>query len=204
VCGGVGTANQCGCRPRSCVQAGTSCGPADDGCGGAVDCGDCPDGQTCGGGGTLGQCGCSASCAGKLCGESDGCAGTCESGSGCCTPACAGKLCGEPNGCGGTCKSGSGCCAPSCNNKDCGASDGCGGTCAGPCPGWEQCSNKQCICPFPLSNGICLPSCGMLLATQGVPNGSCCAIGCQPGTLVGGPGATYDCNYCCAGVATCQ
>ena len=72
---------------------------------------------------------CQPSCAGKLCGASDGCGGTCKSGSGCCAPSCASKLCGASDGCGGTCKSGSGCCTPSCTGKSCGASDGCGGTC---------------------------------------------------------------------------
>ncbi len=30
------------CAPQSCAQAGVSCGPAPDGCGGALDCGECP------------------------------------------------------------------------------------------------------------------------------------------------------------------
>lgn len=52
---------------------------------------------------------CVPSCAGKVCGKSDGCGGTCKAGSGCCTPSCAGKPCGGADGCGGACSVGSGC-----------------------------------------------------------------------------------------------
>ena len=45
------------CVPHSCAFQGKSCGPANDGCGGMLDCGNCPPPSTCGGGGTPSQCG---------------------------------------------------------------------------------------------------------------------------------------------------
>jgi hypothetical protein len=39
------------CTPRTCMAAGANCGPIGDGCGGMLNCGTCPAGQTCGGGG---------------------------------------------------------------------------------------------------------------------------------------------------------
>jgi hypothetical protein len=44
-----------GCGPKTCKELGRSCGPASDGCGVELDCGECPAGQTCGLDGT---CGC--------------------------------------------------------------------------------------------------------------------------------------------------
>src|SRR5262249_10288700 len=41
VCGGGGTANQCGCTPKTCVSLSLSCGPANNGCGMMLDCGNC-------------------------------------------------------------------------------------------------------------------------------------------------------------------
>jgi hypothetical protein len=45
------------CTPVTCQQLGFNCGPAGNGCGGALNCGTCNPPQTCGGGGTPGQCG---------------------------------------------------------------------------------------------------------------------------------------------------
>jgi hypothetical protein len=59
-CGGGGTPFKCGaptCTPRTCSDAGANCGKVADGCGGLLDCGSCPTGQTCGGGGTANVCG---------------------------------------------------------------------------------------------------------------------------------------------------
>jgi hypothetical protein len=54
------------CTPRTCAAAGVDCGPASDGCGGALSCGTCPSGQYCGGGGP-GKCGNTASCTPQTC-----------------------------------------------------------------------------------------------------------------------------------------
>jgi acid phosphatase type 7 len=45
------------CVPRTCSVAGKACGTQDDGCGTALSCGVCADGETCGGSGTLNLCG---------------------------------------------------------------------------------------------------------------------------------------------------
>ncbi len=61
-CGGGGVAGQCGntgiapdggviCTPATCSSLGYNCGPAGDGCGGALNCGTCTNPQYCGGGG---------------------------------------------------------------------------------------------------------------------------------------------------------
>jgi len=60
----------------------------------------------------------------------------------------------------------------------------------------------SCIGGFPEFKKVgskCLPSCGHLLNMKGIPNAGkgCCSKGCK-GTTGGGPGASYDCTYCCA------
>ncbi len=45
------------CVPLECDKIGAECGWLADGCGGEIDCGDCPPGQTCGGGGEPYRCG---------------------------------------------------------------------------------------------------------------------------------------------------
>jgi hypothetical protein len=72
------------CVPKTCAQLNSNCGIQGDGCGGVLDCGNCPSPQVCGGGGP------------SKCGNLDG---------GSCTPkSCAalGAECGvQGNGCGG-------------------------------------------------------------------------------------------------------
>jgi hypothetical protein len=115
-CGGGGVAGQCGypdggsCIALSCHEQNISCGPAGDGCGNVIQCGNCTAPQTCGGGGTPSQCGVAdagacvpLSCAaqGIACGPAgDGCGnlqqcGTCSGGQ-----TCGGG--GTPGQCGGT------------------------------------------------------------------------------------------------------
>jgi hypothetical protein len=53
VCGGGGAPNVCGspaCTCLNCARSGFNCGVIGDGCGGLMNCGTCPQGQTCGGG----------------------------------------------------------------------------------------------------------------------------------------------------------
>lgn len=40
--------NRCGCSPSSCAAQGAQCATIDDGCGHALNCGECPSGQLCG------------------------------------------------------------------------------------------------------------------------------------------------------------
>jgi hypothetical protein len=44
------------CEPQTCEDQNFECGPADDGCGGTILCGTCPEGEMCGGGGVPHQC----------------------------------------------------------------------------------------------------------------------------------------------------
>lgn len=64
---GSSTAEGGSCSPKTCVQLEAMCGTVPDGCGGTIDCGSCPAGQTCGGGG-INQCGSSA-CVPKTCAQ---------------------------------------------------------------------------------------------------------------------------------------
>ena len=62
-CGGAGVPGQCGsidagmCAPTTCSAQSIECGPAGDGCGNLLDCGNCSGNQTCGIGATAGKCG---------------------------------------------------------------------------------------------------------------------------------------------------
>lgn len=108
-CGNLGPvtdAGTAGCVPRTCAQVGATCGPAGDGCGGQIECGECRAPTTCGGGGIPSACGggcVSRTCAGAgaNCGPvADGCGGALECGS-CARPdICGGG--GTPSVCGST------------------------------------------------------------------------------------------------------
>jgi hypothetical protein len=63
-CGGGGVKNLCGaprdpnCKAITCEQmGGRLCGRVGDGCGGSLECGECPGGATCGGAGLPNVCG---------------------------------------------------------------------------------------------------------------------------------------------------
>ena len=223
-CGGGGVTGQCGkpdggaCFPQSCGQQGLSCGPAGDGCGGVIQCGDCSGGMTCGGGGINGQCGipdagacrpqsCSAqniACgpAGDGCGKAIEC-GSCPSGQTCGGAGVNGQ-CGIPDT--------GGCTPRSCSaqNIGCGpAGDGCGNaTQCGSCPAGQTCGgagvNGQCGAPgagacTPLScsaqNIGCGPAgdgCGNQIQCGPCPTGQACGAGGvngQCGAPDGGGGA---------------
>jgi len=122
-CGGGGTPSVCGtgtgmqtnpdggtmsnCVPRTCAQAGASCGPVADGCGNLLACGNCVSPQTCGGGGTPSVCGGMSLCVPRTCAQAnagcgmvgDGCGNLIDCG-GCTLPAICGGA-GVPNQCGG-------------------------------------------------------------------------------------------------------
>jgi len=95
------------CTATACVQPGGQyCGVVPNGCGGLIDCGDCPTGQTCGGGDVAHLCGSSSctpiSCAGtgyQYCGRiGDGCGHALD-----CPDCTGGATCGgggTPNVCG--------------------------------------------------------------------------------------------------------
>jgi hypothetical protein len=172
-CGGGGTPGVCGytvpdggnpCTPRTCQQQGFTCGPAGDGCGGALNCGTCTAPQTCGGGGTPGVCGGTSGCVPATCAQlgfncgpaGDGCGGTLACGT-----------CASPLSCGGGGTPGQ-CGQPACVPKTCAelgyncgpAGDGCGGLIAscGSCQSPEVCG-----APTP---GVC--GTGNLISDGGV------------------------------------
>ncbi len=154
-CGGGGTANVCGvappppCQPTTCEALGATCGRMGDGCGGTLECGTCPTGQTCGGGGTANVCGApppppcqptTCAAAGASCGPlPDGCGrtlecGTCPTGQTCGGGGTA-NVCGAPP-------------PPPCQPTTCAAAgascgplpDGCGGILeCGTCPEGQTC-----------------------------------------------------------------
>ncbi len=114
-CGGGGVPGHCGapdagtCMPETCAQQHIGCGPAGDGCGNELMCGDCTAPQTCGGGGVPGQCGAidGGTCVAQTCASQhiscgpagDGCGNLLMCGSCSGTQTCGGG--GTPGQCGG-------------------------------------------------------------------------------------------------------
>jgi hypothetical protein len=203
-CGGGGQAGMCGvsgggldaspaCTPKTCTQLGLMCGPAGDGCGNVINCGNCPMGQACGAGGVPGMCGASncmpTTCMsqGLMCGPTgDGCGnlldcGTCPMGQVCGGGGVNGQ-CGAPMNADG----GSVMCTPrTCAQQglQCGQTgDGCGmlldcGTCV-----------EGMMCGGAGTPGVC-----------GVPNctpTTCAAAGANCGPLADGCGGILDCGTC--------
>ena len=202
---------QATCVPLNCTEQGISCGPAGDGCGNLIQCGDCTPPATCGGSGVHGVCGTPtcvpATCASQNfnCGEQgDGCGGTLDCGT--CTPPqdCGGG--GTPGQCGGlacvqkTCAELGIACGP--------AGDGCGGelqcgnctppaTCGGGgtpgvCGSGGTCTPTTCSAlgincgPAGDGCGNVIPSCGTCTPPQtcggGGKAGVCGSPGCTPTT----------------------
>ena len=113
ICGGGG-AGKCGtvdlsftCTPLTCQKLSLACGPAGDGCGNRIECGDCPVGQTCGGGGVSGRCGVTPGCTPLTCKTAnancgfvgDGCGAAIDCGKCPANQSCGGG--GVPNQCAG-------------------------------------------------------------------------------------------------------
>jgi hypothetical protein len=174
------------CTPTTCAAQGIECGPAGDGCGGALDCNPCPPGQICGAGGP-GKCGapvctpkdCKA--LGYMCGPAaNGCGGLND-----CGPCPIGQTCGgggKPGVCGQLKCTPIDCAA---QNLQCGpAGDGCGNTIdCGPCTPPQVCG------------GGGPGKCG---APQCTPR-DCASQGIQCGPAGDGCGNQIDCGPCPAG-----
>jgi hypothetical protein len=203
-CGGAGTPGVCGtpngaCRPLTCEQAGGRfCGTIGDGCGGTLECGDCPGGDGCGARAIAGVCGkpaglCSpVSCdqpGGRYCGQvGDGCGGILDCG------ACpAGQACGGA-GVTGVCAAPAGSCTPAkceqAGGRLCGkVGDGCGKTLdCGECPAGQTCGGAG-------TPGVC-----------GAPAPTGCApVACEQagvrhcGRIGDGCGRALECGECPAG-----
>ncbi len=75
-------------------------------------------------------------------------------------------------------------------------------SCGDACPTNELCGPAGCYCTRSSWDrndaGECVPSCGHLLNMRDAVRGgtSCCLRGCAT-TVVGGPGETFDCPWCC-------
>lgn len=184
---------------KTCQDLQATCGQHGDGCGGTLDCGDCPAGQSCGGGGVANQCG-GATCAPKTCSQQGIQCG--PAGNGCglgidCGPCPQGQTCGGggvPGKCGN----------PSCIKKSCAqlgfscgpAGDGCGGLqSCGACtkPG-DSCGGGG--SPGICGQGTCVPkTCNELEAVSGADGGA----GDLCGYLADGCGGVVNCGDCTAG-----
>ncbi len=172
------------CTPVDCATQGIGCGPAGDGCGNVIQCGDCTAPETCGGGGTPSQCG-APMCTPKTCmlegigcgPAGDGCGNLIQCGD--CPP---GQTCGG-GGMPGQC--GSGMCNPrSCSSQGimCGpAGDGCGNAIqCGTCPAGETCGGGG-------MPGVCGSQCTPL---------TCPGLGFNCGMVGDGCGGEIDCGMC--------
>jgi hypothetical protein len=177
----VSTSGPPACVPKDCNAQGIACGPAGDGCGNQIACGDCPNGQTCGGGGIPNQCGAPActpkTCAANQCGlMGNGCGGQLDCGN--CTN---NQVCGAggPNQCGvGACVPGV-CPAPA-PGSTCGpVANGCGGLNNCPCPANTPCVNGTCGTP------PCTPR-------------TCQQAGANCGQVADGCGGIQNCGTCVA------
>ena len=173
------------CTPKTCVQIGASCGPAGDGCGGIIQCGPCPAGQTCGGGGMPSVCG-GPMCTPKTCAQQsiqcgpagDGCGGLVQ-----CGTCPAGQTCGGGNMPG---KCGNQMCTPkTCvqENIQCGpAGDGCGGLIqCGACPPGQSCGGGG--MPGICGGTMCTPK-------------TCVQLGANCGPVADGCGGILQCGVC--------
>jgi hypothetical protein len=174
------------CTPTTCAAQGIQCGPAGDGCGGALDCKPCPTGQICGAGGP-GKCGApvctptTCPALGLMCGPAgDLCGGLLD-----CGPCPTGETCGgggKPGVCGKQTCTPIDCAA---QNLQCGpAGDGCGNTIdCGTCPPPQVCGGGG---PGKCGAPQCLPA-------------TCKTQGIQCGLAGDGCGNSLDCGPCPTG-----
>jgi hypothetical protein len=167
------------CTPRTCGDAGATCGLISDGCGSSLPCGTCPEGEFC----IANEC--MTDCTPQTCAEAgaecgyvaDGCGGTLECGS-----------CPWPEACGA--RSPNQCDTPQCTPRSCedvGAecgyvADGCGDTVhCGTCPSGTTCGGDG--VPNQCGAGSCMP--------QG-----CDDVGAECGWIGDGCGGQVDCGEC--------
>lgn len=188
------------CTKLTCADLKANCGPAGDGCGGVIQCGNCTAPGTCGGGGIPSTCGGSSGCVPKTCADfgftcgpaGDGCGNQLDCGT-----------CTSPDFCGGggfsKCGRGTtvadgatisdgGTCTPltACATGDCGPiPDGCGGLLqCGTCANGEICGGGG--VPSKCGKPACTPT-------------TCAALGLNCGYAADGCGGLLDCG----GAAAC-
>ncbi len=185
-CGGTVNCGECPCVPTTCADTNAQCGQIPDGCGAALDCGTCDPGLNCGGAGPN-QCG-MGECTPRACVAGTECGQLADG--------CGGIIdcggCAAPSTCGGGGAANQCGCAPStCADlgAQCGAApDGCGGNLdCGTCPSGQTCGG-----------GGRPNSCGSAPCTPA----TCAGLGFDCGTADDGCGATLSCGDCTA-PATC-
>jgi hypothetical protein len=200
----------------TCESQGANCGPISDGCGGILQCGDCPSGQTCGGSGMPSVCG-APPCTAKTCADlgfdcgpaGDGCGNTLDCGTCTAPDTCGG---GGPGLCGHTTT----CTPKTCADQgfNCGpAGDGCGnqlncGTCTAPATcggggmasvcGTPPCTPKTCADYGPKTCGPVADGCGGL-----VQCGGCTAPETCGGQTPGQCGTPNTCTNLCLEQVMC-
>jgi hypothetical protein len=175
------------CTPKTCAQLGASCGPAGDGCGNVIQCGNCTAPQTCGGGGQPSVCG-SPTCTAKTCAQlgimcgpaGDGCGGLLQ-----CGTCPGGQTCGG-GGMSGVCGTQT-CTAKTCAQQNimCGpAGDGCGNLIqCGSCPTGQTCGGGG--MPGVCGGNPCTPQ-------------TCAQLGANCGPVGDGCGNIIQCGTCAA------
>jgi hypothetical protein len=170
----------------TCAKSNVQCGPTADGCGGILQCGDCPAGKTCGGAGVAGVCGVSP-CVSKTCAELGADCG--ENGDGCgneidCGTCSGGQTCGG-GGVSNMCGSGGTCTPKTCSAQavNCGpVGDGCGKVLqCGTCTGNQTCGGGgiASVCGSP----VCDPK-------------TCAELGTNCGPVADGCGGLLECGTC--------
>jgi hypothetical protein len=171
-----------GCRPRTCADLGTACGPVRDGCGGMLNCG-CGSGEVC----CDGSCHTGVCCADSDCGLSAhictnnecfcGAGPRCTDDKPTCCPSgvCMNTVIDSTNcgTCGHSCDSSQKCCDSTCTDTD--IDEQHCGKCGVQCVIGEQCIGGQCTC------GTLLQPCN---ADQSCVGGVCGE--CKPEDLCGG------------------
>ena len=176
----VSTSGPPACVKKTCLDQGLGCGLAGDGCGGPLDCGPCPPGQTCGGAGVPSQCGAPActpkTCTVGQCGKlGNGCGGTLDCGV-CAMGTCGG---GGANLCGVAACMPQSCPAPAAGSVCGPVANGCGAVNNCPCPAGVPCVNGLCGAP------ICNPR-------------TCAQAGANCGSIADGCGGIQMCGNCIA------
>ncbi len=202
------------CTAQTCESLRANCGAIDDGCGGELECGECPDGEACGAGGIANICDCVPRGCDDACGAvQDGCGrtldcGGCPGGRPCvegtcvCTPTTCdaeGAVCGQiADGCGGTLECGS--CPAELTCGALGMPNRCGmgactpRTCGG--PGLE-CGAVSDGCDGTLDCGPCGSNAECVLGTCECLPRTCDDLGTDAcGGAPDGCGGTLDCGTC--------
>lgn len=159
------------CTPTTCAAQGMQCGPVSDGCGGTLQCGDCPSATCSTGSCAQGQC--TLTPIAGCCTSDD----QCDDGTACTVDTC------DPST--NTCTHTPVTCQPSdvCHTASCDPSQGCIQTPVSDgtdCGGGKICQQGACVCPSGTMDcgGICAQCC----TPDDCPGTTCSPATCDDGT----------------------